>query len=560
MPIRVGHPDHLNELEAVIRAYNDQINRASSYLNAGLSLLIGSERLLVTHLAAEIGARSGRQFSILKHPNIDRAREPNPGRIAAGHPQEIMAALQETLTATPIEGIVIMPHFGTLASADEGAVNAHAHELAQLLYEHNDRIILAFTDLSVRLPQVIAERFATRMAIDILPRTVLASDGSTVPIGQALITKAEAALFEGFDAVALYPHIAGINAVRLRHGMRFAYNECTADGPNRRKFYELLLKLLVFKVTTSNGFEISNVSLGTIGGYHTVKAEIAQALMVLSDARHGALPEYLSRDLVPKGFLFHGPPGTGKTLFARAIALPDEQDRREIASIHAAHFGVGLTSGLLDRIAAATEGMNGDEIRSIFRDARAEELVGGHPANARQLGELIGVLQRLRSSSHDALDIQTTKHSKGAAGIPIMGQGKVFISYVREDSAMVDRIAETLRTHGIDAWLDRTHIAPGERWQQVIRNVIREGHCFLACFSPSYAQRDNTYMNEELRIAVEQLRLMPLSRRWFIPVMLKTCQIPDFPIDATDTLGSFQYIDFSHDWDSAMAQLINAVA
>lgn len=668
-----GHPAHLSELDAVITAYNAEINLASSYLKAGLSLLIRSDRLLFAHLAAEIGVRSGRQVRILNYPNVDRAGEPNPGRIAPGRRQDFMVALHEALTAAPIEAVVIVPYFGTLASASEDVSNAHTHELTELLYERNDRIILAFTDPSVRIPPVLANRFAIRLAIDILPRTVLSSDGRPVPIGQALITKAEAALFEGFNATELYPHIAGMNAVRLRDGMRFAYYHCTANGADRQAFANLLQELRVFKARTANGFEISNVPLDAIGGYDEVKAEIAQALKVLADAVHGTIPAHLSHDLVPKGFLFHGPPGTGKTLFAQAIAsqlraticmvsgpeiiakyagdterqvhdlfaearrsapavlvfnefdaiasrpagrddggsrtgnaivaqllieldgfrpevpvlvigttnrvdlideallrpsrfrpvkigLPDEQDRRAIAMTHAQHFQIELTSGLLDNITAATEGMNGDEIRSVFRDARAEELVGGHPANAQRLEELISVLRRLGSSRYGGLASQTTRHSQGAAGAPIMRKPKVFISYVREDSAMIDRIAETLRIHGIDAWLDRTHIAPGERWQQAIRNAIREGHCFIACFSPSYAQRDSTYMNEELRIATEQLRLMPLSRRWFIPVILKTCRIPDFPIDATDTLGSFQCIDFSHDWDSAMAKLIDAVS
>jgi hypothetical protein len=142
---------------------------------------------------------------------------------------------------------------------------------------------------------------------------------------------------------------------------------------------------------------------------------------------------------------------------------------------------------------------------------------------------------------------------------PLMGRRSVFVSYVREDSVMIDRIAATLRDNGIDAWLDRTHIAPGERWPRAIENAIRDGYFFIACFSPSYTQRDNTYMNEELRLAIQQLRLMPLNRRWFIPIVLKPTKVPDFPIDATDTLSSFQYIDFSDDWNGGMTQLIRAV-
>ena len=67
-------------------------------------------------------------------------------------------------------------------------------------------------------------------------------------------------------------------------------------------------------------------------------------------------------------------------------------------------------------------------------------------------------------------------------------------------------------------------------------------------------------MNEELRLAIEQLRLMPLSQRWFIPLILKPCEIPDFQIDSVETFNNIQYIDFSQDWGNALSQLINALS
>jgi len=164
-----------------------------------------------------------------------------------------------------------------------------------------------------------------------------------------------------------------------------------------------------------------------------------------------------------------------------------------------------------------------------------------------------------RKTGAPVLSDPSTRRRKDTGGSRAMNTSKVFISYVREDSAVVDRIAEALRAHGAEAWLDRTHITPGQRWRRAIRDAISDGTYFVACFSPSYAQRDRTYMNEELRLAIEQLRMMPLDRRWFIPVILRPCQIPEFEIDAVETLKSLQYIDFSQDWDSAIKQLIDAV-
>ncbi len=80
------------------------------------------------------------------------------------------------------------------------------------------------------------------------------------------------------------------------------------------------------------------------------------------------------------------------------IDLPDSDARREIVRVHADHFGIPVSPALVDGIARATEGLNGDEIRSVFRDGRADELVGNprRSADARRLGELIGALRRAR--------------------------------------------------------------------------------------------------------------------------------------------------------------------
>jgi 2-phosphoglycerate kinase len=37
----------------------------------------------------------------------------------------------------------------------------------------------------------------------------------------------------------------------------------------------------------------------------------------------------------------------------------------------------------------------------------------------------------------------------------------VFVSYLRENKAIVDRICDELRARGVKVWLDRYEIAPG---------------------------------------------------------------------------------------------------
>ena len=59
----------------------------------------------------------------------------------------------------------------------------------------------------------------------------------------------------------------------------------------------------------------------------------------------------------------------------------------------------------------------------------------------------------------------------------------VFISYVRENKKDVDRLCQDLESNGVNVWLDRNDIKPGARWKEAIREAIRKGDYFIACFS-----------------------------------------------------------------------------
>ena len=136
---------------------------------------------------------------------------------------------------------------------------------------------------------------------------------------------------------------------------------------------------------------------------------------------------------------------------------------------------------------------------------------------------------------------------------------RVFISYVRENMEMVDRLYQDLRSHGIQVWLDRNEIDPGARWKYAIQKAIREGAYFVACFSKEYNDRDKTYMNEELTIAIEELRQRHNDRISFIPVKLNDCEIPDRDIGGGETLRDLQYVNLFEDWDGGIQKILRVV-
>jgi hypothetical protein len=126
--------------------------------------------------------------------------------------------------------------------------------------------------------------------------------------------------------------------------------------------------------------------------------------------------------------------------------------------------------------------------------------------------------------------------------------GHAFISYVREDSRNVDHLQRTLQAAGIPVWRDTANLWPGEDWRAKIRRAITDNALvFLACFSQTSLSRRKSYYNEELTLAIDQLRLRPPDDPWLIPVRLDECEIPDRDIGGGRTLRSIQRADLFGD-------------
>jgi hypothetical protein len=126
--------------------------------------------------------------------------------------------------------------------------------------------------------------------------------------------------------------------------------------------------------------------------------------------------------------------------------------------------------------------------------------------------------------------------------------GHAFISYVREDSGRVDELQHALEAVGVRVWRDTEDLWPGQDWRMMIRRAITSNALvFIACFSTHSTARTTTYQNEELVLAIEQLRLRQPDDPWLIPVRFDECQVPDREIGADRTLASIQRADLFGD-------------
>jgi hypothetical protein len=135
----------------------------------------------------------------------------------------------------------------------------------------------------------------------------------------------------------------------------------------------------------------------------------------------------------------------------------------------------------------------------------------------------------------------------------------VFISYVHENQEEVEKLSEALKNHGLEVWLDRDSISPGMRWKDSIRQAIKNGAYFIACFSTEYESRDKSYMNEELMLAIDELRQYSAKKTWFIPVLLSECNVPALSIGGGQTLLDFQWVNLYSDWDLGFQKLLRVL-
>ena len=85
-------------------------------------------------------------------------------------------------------------------------------------------------------------------------------------------------------------------------------------------------------------------------------------------------------------------------------------------------------------------------------------------------------------------------------------------------AAEADRLQEVLEAAGVRVWRDTADLWPGQDWRKKIRHaIINDSLVFLACFSKKSVSREISYQNEELILAIEQMRLRHPDQPWLIP-------------------------------------------
>ncbi|GAB4511198.1 MAG: hypothetical protein OHK0046_08950 [Anaerolineae bacterium] len=126
----------------------------------------------------------------------------------------------------------------------------------------------------------------------------------------------------------------------------------------------------------------------------------------------------------------------------------------------------------------------------------------------------------------------------------------LFISYSRKDRTFVDRLVESLESHGMTVWLDTDDLVPGTpNWEQAIRDAIE--YCTAVLLVASPHSRASVYVQGELTLA--QLRQKPIYPLW---------ADGKHWVDAVQLgMVNTQYLDFRPDaFENSMADLIKIMS
>jgi hypothetical protein len=126
--------------------------------------------------------------------------------------------------------------------------------------------------------------------------------------------------------------------------------------------------------------------------------------------------------------------------------------------------------------------------------------------------------------------------------------GRIFISYSRRDTEIVDSIAEAMIVAGLEIWIDRQDIQAGNTWRVQIVQGIDTCDAFVLMLSPASVASDN--VRKEIDLAQD-------AGRTIFAVMLEPVRLP---AEIRYQLAGLQFIDVQMlGLDEAVHRLIQAV-
>ena len=111
---------------------------------------------------------------------------------------------------------------------------------------------------------------------------------------------------------------------------------------------------------------------------------------------------------------------------------------------------------------------------------------------------------------------------------------KVFLYHAPADKIAVRDLYLRLINDGVDAWVVKERLLPGQDWKEELRNAFREADVVIICISERFHQGD--FRHKEVRLALDTVLEQLKDEIFVIPASLEEC-------DRLENLKSWQWVD-----------------
>jgi hypothetical protein len=111
---------------------------------------------------------------------------------------------------------------------------------------------------------------------------------------------------------------------------------------------------------------------------------------------------------------------------------------------------------------------------------------------------------------------------------------KVFLCHAHADRDPVRGLYTRLTQDGVDAWLDKAKLLPGQDWELEIRKAVREADVVVVCLSKQFNQAG--FRQKEVRLALDTAMEKPEGEIFIIPARLEECE-------ALESLRKWHWVD-----------------
>ncbi len=115
---------------------------------------------------------------------------------------------------------------------------------------------------------------------------------------------------------------------------------------------------------------------------------------------------------------------------------------------------------------------------------------------------------------------------------------KVFLCHAHADRDAVRALYARLTKDGVDAWLDKANLLPGQDWELEIRKAVREADVVVVCLSKQFNQAG--FRQKEVRLALDTAMEKPEGEIFIIPARLEECE-------TLESLRKWHWVDLFED-------------